>query len=158
MATLHCSVKGMVMKICSSRQSYFMRVVICLFVFAQSDRERSPVAKKIRLFIHSQNFSSHLTVRLPVCLYHRESNVNCHSLWLVWEPATWYCTYMLWWIDSCQNRASTDRIYWYWSVSHDYVVGLVVDPSWTGVFFKFSAEKVLILNWWQAHFFAMVTK
>ena len=65
-----------------------MRVVICLFVFAQSDRERSPVAKKIRLFIHSQNFSSHLTVSLPVRLYHRESNVNCHSLWIVWEPAT----------------------------------------------------------------------
>ena len=62
-----------------------MRVVICLFVFAQSDRERSPVAKKIRLFIRSQNFSSHLTVRLPVRLYHRESNVNCHSLWLVWS-------------------------------------------------------------------------
>ena len=27
----------------------------------------------------------------------------------VWEPATWYCAYMLWRIDSCLNRVSTDQ-------------------------------------------------
>ena len=37
------------------------------------------------------------------------NNVKSHTFSLVWEPATWYCTSVLWSIDCCQNRVSTDQ-------------------------------------------------
>ena len=40
----------------------------------------------------------------------------------------------------------------HWSVSHDRIVGSVVDPSWLRVFPNLSADKLLVLNWSQAHF------
>ena len=47
------------------------------------------------LFVHTsgapylrnlRNFGNHVTVRLPICLHHREANVKCHTYNLVWEP------------------------------------------------------------------------
>ena len=37
------------------------------------------------------------------------NNVKSHTFSLVWEPATWYCTSVLWSIDCCQNRVCTDQ-------------------------------------------------
>ena len=37
------------------------------------------------------------------------NNVKSHTSSLVWEPATWYCTSVLWSIDCCQNRVCTDQ-------------------------------------------------
>ena len=111
------------------------------FIFARSDRERSPIAKKIWFPIHSQNFSSHLTVCLPAHLYHRGNQCKLSLSLASMGACNWYCACILWWIDICQNRISTDRIHWYWSVSHDHVVGLVVDPPWTRVFFLSSSLK-----------------
>ena len=41
--------------------------------------------------------------------HHRHTNVQSHTFQLVWEPATWYCTFMLWSVDSCQNSVSADQ-------------------------------------------------
>ena len=46
----------------------------------------------------------------------------------------------------------------HWSVSHDRIVGLVVDPSWLRLFPNISADKLLVLNLSLADFLAIVTK
>ena len=75
--------------------------------------ECSPIAKKICLSIHLRNFGSHVTVcpsiPPPVRLHHRETDVKSYTLYLVWLRATWDCTFMLWSINSCQNRLSADQ-------------------------------------------------
>ena len=75
--------------------------------------ECSPIAKKICLSIHLRNFGSHVTVcpsiPPPVRLHHRETDVKSYTLYLVWLRATWDCTFMLWSINSCQNRLSAHQ-------------------------------------------------
>ena len=56
---------------------------------------------------------------------------------LVWEPATWYCTSMLWSIDSCQNRHLLTSITW-------PSRGSSADLSVCVFFLKLSADKLLV--------------
>ena len=72
-------------------------------------RGQSPIAKKIWLSIHVRKFGSHVIVRPTVRPHHRATNVEFHTFQLVWEPAAWYCTFMLSPIDSCQDRVSADQ-------------------------------------------------
>ena len=49
---------------------------------APSARERSPIAKKIWLFIYPRSFGWHVILRPPVPAlrpHHREANVKCHT-------------------------------------------------------------------------------
>ena len=68
--------------------------------------------------------------------------------------ATWYCTAMLWSIDSCQIRVSADQY-------HLTVSRVQVSPIEVTCFLKFSRDKLLIFSWSQAQlqvdFFAIVT-
>ena len=76
---------------------------------ARSAREWYLKAKKIWLGwrIHPGNFGSHMIVHPSACPSARKPMWNVHSY--VWKPATWYCTSMLWWIASYQNRVSADQ-------------------------------------------------
>ena len=105
---------------------------------ARRARERSP-AKQSK---YPRNFGSHVTVRPSVRPHHKASDVKCHTLCLLWEPATWYCTSMFWSIDT------------HWPVSHDCIAVSGVDTSRWRVFlcyplisYYFSANRRLNSRW-----------
>ena len=65
-------------------------------------RERSLLAKKIWLAIHSKHYGSHVTV--PPRPHHRETNLKCHTEWYPRNrPVIAYGTSMLWLTYRSQN-------------------------------------------------------
>ena len=80
------------------------------------------------LLIYPRSVTVHPLVR-P---HHRETNVKCHTFWLKWEPATWYCTCMLWSI----TRYPLTSFTWPYR-------GLRCRPIEI-VFLKLSADKLLV--------------
>ena len=125
--------------------------------------EGIPIAKKIFGYLSVREV---LVVTWPyICpSVHPYVRTTGQPMWksrtfqLVWEPATWYCTSMLWSIiiDSCQNRVSADQY-------HITVLQTQVSSRRGCVFLKLSADKLLVFNLSQAQlqvvvFFTMVTK
>ena len=122
-----------------------------------------------------------------VCLHQGVTSVNSHIFWLVWEPATWYCTFLFWTIDCCRNRVSDDHSQNLFVITccltvppiatiayaignqpikdkdqyHVTVLHGPVSTHWCTCFLKLPADKLLVFNWLQAQlqvdFFAMVT-
>ena len=90
------------------------------------EREWSAIAKKLWWSIYPIIYRP--SVRPPVRPNHTVTNMKCHTFWLDWELATWYCTSMLWSIDSCQSRVSLTSFIW----SHR---GLRCRPIEVAVFF-----------------------
>ena len=121
---------------------------------APSARARSPIAKKIWLFIYPRSFGWHVILRPPVPALRPHHQCEMSHFLVSVGAATWYCKAMLWSIDSCQIRVSADQY-------HLTVSRVQVSPIEVTCFLKFSRDKLLIFNWSQAQlqvdFFAIVT-